>query len=82
MASPVGDEQPPSYESLIPEDRHNPSYIDMSGPNYQSIIDTEGYYVMPNPPVTLFSGDTDLIPTPTSVDTSKLDAKSACSANK
>ena len=52
MASSSGrDEQPPAYESLIRGDRHNPSYVDMSEPNYESIIDTEAYYVMPNPPV-------------------------------
>ena len=48
MTSTVGDEQPPTYESLIRGDRHNPSYVDMSGPNYQSIIDTEAYYMFPN----------------------------------
>ena len=31
-------------------DRRDPSYVDMSEPDYESIIDTEDYYVMPNPP--------------------------------
>ena len=52
MAASSGrDAHPPAYESLIRGDRHNPSYVDMSEPNYESIIDTEAYYVMPNPPV-------------------------------
>ena len=50
-SSSARDEQPPAYESLIRGDRHNPSYVDMSEPNYESIIDTEADYVMPTPPV-------------------------------
>ena len=48
MASPVGDEQPPAYESIIRGDRDVSSHVE---PNYESIIGTEAYYVMPNPPV-------------------------------
>ena len=50
-SSSARDEQPSAYESLIRGDRHNPSYVDMSEPNYESIIDTEpeAYYVMPTP---------------------------------
>ena len=52
MASPVAEQQPPAYESLIRGDRNVPSYVDMTGPAYESIIETEPYYVMPNPPAT------------------------------
>ena len=71
MTSTVGDEQPPTYESLILGDRHNPSYVDMSGPNYQSIIDTEEYYLFPNPSAgpTSVNG---VKPSPTSVETNNV----------
>ena len=72
MTSTVGYEQPPTYESLIRGDRHNPSYVDMSGPNYQSIIDTEAYYLFPNPSAGPTSVNGDLTPWPTSVETNNV----------
>ena len=51
MASAVGDEQPPAYESIIRGDRHVPDHVDTFEPKYESIIGTESYYVMPNPRV-------------------------------
>ena len=51
MASPVGNKQPPAYESIICEDSDVSSHVDMSGPKNESIIGTEAYYVMPNPRV-------------------------------
>ena len=72
MTSTVGDEQPPTYESLIRGDRHNPSYVDMSGPNYQSIIDTEAYYLFPNPSAGPTSVNGDLTPSPTSIETNNV----------
>ena len=57
MASPVEDKQPPAYESLIRGDRNVSSYVDISQPKYESVIDTEAYYVMPNPPVAPTSED-------------------------
>ena len=51
MASPVGDKQLPAYEYIIRGDRDVSSHVDISEQKYESIIDTEAYYVMPNPPV-------------------------------